>query len=57
MFATTSSFSDVVLFLLIVVPLAMFGFRKMFRQFDKDGKMHDAAHKGIVGVIEGWFKK
>lgn len=57
MFATASSFSDVVFFLLIVIPLAMLGFRKMFRQFDKDGKVHDAAQKGVVGWLERMFIK
>lgn len=57
MFAALSSPSDVVFFLMIVIPLAMFGFRKMFRQFDKDGKVHDAAQKGVVGILERMFRK
>ena len=56
LFALASS-GDVVLFLMIVVPLAIIGCRKTWGVFDKDGKIHDAAQKGAVGWLERWFKK
>jgi hypothetical protein len=56
LFALASS-GDVVLFLMIVVPLAIMGFRKIGGVFDKEGKIHDAAQKGVVGWLERWFKK
>jgi hypothetical protein len=56
LFALASS-GDVVLFLMIVVPLAIMGLRKIGGVIDKDGKIHDAAQKGAVGWLERWFKK
>lgn len=55
LFAT--SVADMTLFLLIVIPLAMLGMKKSWGVFDKDGKVHDATQKGVVGLIERWFKK
>lgn len=57
MFASSNSGGEMVFFLMIVAALAFHGFRKMGKWFDKDGKMHDAAHKGLVGVLERMFKK
>lgn len=57
MFATSSSGGEMVFFLMIVAALAFHGFRKMGKAFDKDGKVHDAAQKGVVGLLERWFKK
>lgn len=55
LFAT--SFGELVLFWLIVLPLAFHGFCKFGKWFDKDGKAHDAAHQGVVGWFNKFFKK
>lgn len=54
MFATTSA--DTVFFLLIVVPLAFYGFRKMGRWFDDKGEIKEATKQGVLGVLSKFFK-
>lgn len=56
MFASSSS-ADVVFFLLIVIPLAFCGFRKMGRWFDDKGEIKEATKQGVLGVLGMWFKK
>jgi hypothetical protein len=56
MFALASS-GDVVLFLMIVIPLAIMGCRKFGRWFDDKGEIKDATQKGVLGLVNKWFKK
>lgn len=55
LFALASS-GDVVLFLMIVVPLAIMGCRKFGRWFDDKGEINKATQEGILGVIRNRFK-
>jgi hypothetical protein len=56
LFALASS-GDVVLFLMIVVPLAIMGCRKFGRWFDDKGEIKVATQKGVLGLIDRLFKK
>lgn len=55
LFATTSA--DTVFFLLIAIPLAFHGFRKMGRWFDDKGEVKEATKQGVLGLIGKFFKK
>jgi hypothetical protein len=56
MFATTS-FGELVLFWLIVLPLAFHGFRKFGKWIDPKGEIKEAGKNGILGKIGDLFKK
>ena len=56
LFASTSG-GEMVLFLLIVIPLALHGCRKFGRWFDDKGEVKDATQKGVVGLINRLFRK
>lgn len=55
LFATSSG--EMVLFLLIVLPLAFHGFRKVGRWFDDKGEIKEATKQGVLGTIQRLFKK
>lgn len=55
LFALASS-GDVVLFLMIVVPLAIMGFRKFGEWIDPKGEIKEATKDGILGKIRKRFK-
>lgn len=54
-FATTS-FGELVLFWLIVLPLAFHGFRKMGRWFDDKGEIKEVAKQGTLSWLKRTFK-
>ena len=56
LFASTSG-GEMVLFLLIVIPLALHGCRKFGRWFDDKGEVKDATQKGVVVLINRLFRK
>lgn len=55
MFASTS-FGELVLFWLIVLPLAFHGFKKIGGWLDPKGEIKNAAKDGILGKIGRWLK-
>ncbi|MCI0719447.1 MAG: hypothetical protein L0338_10845 [Acidobacteria bacterium] len=55
LFATSSE--EMVLFLLIVIPLAMLGMKKTWKWFDDKGEVKEATQKGVLGLVNRWFKK
>ena len=55
LFATTSG--EMVFFLLIAVPLAFHGFRKMGRWFDDKGEIKEKTKQGVLGMLGKFFKK
>lgn len=55
LFALASS-GDVVLFLMIVVPLAIIGCRKFGAWFDDRGEIKERTKQGILGLLGRWFK-
>jgi hypothetical protein len=56
MFATTS-FGELVLFWLIVLPLAFHGFRKFGKWIDPKGEIKEAGKQGLLGKLNKWFNK
>jgi hypothetical protein len=56
-FAETTSLGDLVLFWLIVIPLAIYGCRKFGRWFDDKGEIKEATQKGVLGLVGKFFKK
>ncbi len=56
LFALASS-GDVVLFLMIVVPLAIMGCRKFGRWFDDKGEIKERTKQGVLGMLNTWLKK
>jgi hypothetical protein len=55
LFALASS-GDVVLFLMIVVPLAIMGCKKFGDWIDPKGEIKGATQQGILGAIRKRFK-
>jgi hypothetical protein len=55
LFALASS-GDVVLFLMIVIPLAIMGFRKFEKWGDPKGEIKEATKDGIRDMIRKRFK-
>ncbi len=55
LFALASS-GDVVLFLMIVVPLAIMGFRKFEKWIDPKAEIRGTTQQGILGMIRKRFK-
>ena len=52
--ATTSS-GEMVLFLLIVLPLAFHGLRKVGGWVDDKGEIKKATQQGLLGKLNKWF--
>lgn len=42
--------------IMCVIAFGIWGFRRMFRQFDSKGEIKGAATKGIVSMIGRWLK-
>jgi hypothetical protein len=55
LFATSSG--EMVLFLLIAVPLAFHGFKKLGRWFDDKGEIKEVTKQGVLGMLNKFFKK
>lgn len=55
LFALASS-GDVVLFLMIVVPLAIMGFRKFEKWLDPKAEIKERTKQGVLGLLGRWFK-
>ena len=55
LFALASS-GDVVLFLMIVVPLAIMGCKKFGDWIDPKGEIRGTTQQGILGMIRDRFK-
>ena len=55
MFATTS-FGELVLFWLIVIPLAFHGFRKLGKVLDPKGEVKEATKVGLIDIIKRKLK-
>lgn len=56
LFALASS-GDVVLFLMIVVPLAIMGFRRFEKWIDPKGEIRETTKDGFLGKIRKRFNK
>ena len=57
MLFATSSFGEGVFLTIFLVGMAIWAFRKLFRIFDKDGKIHTTAQDGMVAWLERKLKK
>jgi hypothetical protein len=55
LFALASS-GDVVLFLMIVVPLAIMGCRKFGDWIDPKGEIKERTKQGVLGMLGRWLK-
>ena len=57
MLFATSSFGEGVFLTIFLVGMAIWAFRRLFRIFDKDGKVHDTAQNWLVVWLESRLKK
>jgi hypothetical protein len=53
LFATASG-GQMLFFLMVVIPLALHGFRKMGRWFDPKGEIKDEARRSVLDRIKRW---
>ena len=57
MLFATSSFGEGVFLTIFLVGMAIWAFRRLFRIFDKDGKVHGTAQNWLVVWLESRLKK
>jgi hypothetical protein len=49
-------FTDGFFGLILLVSLGGLGFRKLFKSFDNDGKVKEAAKDGVIGILKRILK-
>ena len=51
-----SSFSEGVFMTILFVGMGVWALRRLFNQFDKDGKIKQVAQDGVAGKIKRWLQ-